>query len=98
MKGTEKIIAHIEADAKTQADAILAEAEAKCADIKAKYEEEASRLYSDRIRDGVKACQDQEDGALRISRMEEYCPWISSWYFRWTEPFASPISHRTPLA
>ena len=70
MKGTEKIIAHIEADAKTQADAILAEAEAKCADIRAKYEEEASRLYSDRIRDGVKVCQDQEDGALRISRME----------------------------
>ena len=70
MKGTEKIIAHIEADAKAQADAILAEAEAKCADIKAKYEEEASRLYSDRICDGVKACQDQEDGALRISRME----------------------------
>ena len=70
MKGTEKIIAHIEADAKTQADAILAEAEAKCADIRARYEEEASRLYGDRIRDGVRACQDQEDGALRISRME----------------------------
>ena len=70
MKGTEKIIAHIEADARAQADAILAEAEAKCADIRAKYEEEASRLYGDRIRDGVRACQDQEDGALRISRME----------------------------
>ena len=70
MKGTEKIIAHIEADADAQARAILAEAEAKCADIRAKYEEEASRLYSDRIRDGVRACQDQEDGALRISRME----------------------------
>ena len=70
MKGTEKIIAHIAADADAQVGAILAEAEAKCADIKAKYEEEASRLYSDRIRDGVKACQDQEDGALRISRME----------------------------
>lgn len=70
MKGTEKIIAHIEADADAQVRAILAEAEAKCADIRAKYEEEASRLYSDRIRDGVRACQDQEDGALRISRME----------------------------
>ena len=70
MKGTEKIIAHIDAETQAQVDAILAEAEAKCADIKAKYEEEASRLYSDRIRDGVRACQDQEDGALRISRME----------------------------
>lgn len=70
MKGTEKIIAHIQADADAQAGAILAEAEAKCSDIRAKYEEEASRIYSDRIREGVRACQDQEDGALRISRME----------------------------
>ena len=70
MKGTEKIIAHIQADADAQAGAILAEAEAKCADIRAKYEEEASRIYSDRIREGVRACQDREDGALRISRME----------------------------
>ena len=70
MKGTEKIIAHIGADAKAQADAVIAAAEQKCAEIKAKYEEQASQLYSDKIRDGVKACQDQEDGALRISRME----------------------------
>lgn len=70
MKGTEKIIAHIEADAKAQADEILAKAAEKCAGIKAKYEEQASRLYSDRIRDGVRECQDREDGALRISRME----------------------------
>ena len=53
MKGTEKIIAHIDAETQARVDSILAEAEAKCADIKAKYEEEASRLYSDRIRDGV---------------------------------------------
>ena len=70
MKGTEKIIAHIQADAKAQADAVMAEAEQKCAEVRAVYEEQASRLYSDKIRDGVKACQDQEDGALRISRME----------------------------
>ena len=70
MKGTEKIIAHIQADAKAQADAVIAAAEQKCAEVKAKYEEQASRLYSDKIRDGVKACQDQEDGALRISKME----------------------------
>lgn len=70
MKGTEKIIAHIEADAQTQVDAVISAAEKKCADIKAKFEEQASQLYSDRIREGVKVCQDQEDGALRISRME----------------------------
>ena len=70
MKGTEKIIAHIEADAKAQADVILAEARERCEAVKAKYDEQAARLYSDRIRDGVKLCQDQEDSALRISRME----------------------------
>ena len=70
MKGTEKIIAHIEADAQTQADAVLAEARQRCEAIKARFDEKAARLYSDRIREGVKACQDQEDSALRISRME----------------------------
>ena len=70
MKGTEKIIAHIEADARAQADAVINAARQKCFAIKASYEEQASRLYSDRIREGVKACQDAEDGALRISPME----------------------------
>ncbi len=70
MKGTEKIIAHIEADAAARANEILGEAQQKCAEIKAKYEDEASKLYSDKIREGVKACQDREDGALRISKME----------------------------
>ncbi len=70
MKGTDKIIAHIEADAQAQAEAILKEAHDKCEAVKAKYEEQAARLYSDKIRDGVKVCQDDEDSALRISRME----------------------------
>lgn len=70
MKGTEKIIAHIEADAQTQADAVLGEARQRCEAIKARFDDKAARLYSDRIREGVKACQDQEDSALRISRME----------------------------
>ena len=38
--------------------------------IDLQYEEKASELYGSRIREGVKSCQDQEDGALRISRME----------------------------
>ncbi len=70
MKGTEKIIAHIEADARAKADEITAAAEQKCAEIKKQYEEQASELYSEKIREGVKACQDREEGALRISRME----------------------------
>ena len=70
MKGTEKIIAHIEADAQAQADTVLGEARQRCEAIKARFDDKAARLYSDRIREGVKACQDQEDSALRISRME----------------------------
>ncbi|MCR5135990.1 MAG: hypothetical protein K6C12_02670 [Oscillospiraceae bacterium] len=70
MTGTEKIIAHIESDAKAKADGILAEAEARCAEIRAGYEKQASDLYQEKIRAGVQACQDREDGALRISRME----------------------------
>ncbi len=70
MTGTEKIIAHIEQDAREQAEAILTAAKEKCAEIQKQYEEKASKLYTDRIRDGVKACQDREDGALRIARME----------------------------
>ena len=70
MTGTEKIIAHIEDDARKQAEAILAEAEEKCAAVRADFEEQAKKLYSEKIRDGVKACQDREDGALRIARME----------------------------
>ena len=38
MKGTEKIIAHIQADAKAQADAILAQAEQQCAGIREDFD------------------------------------------------------------
>lgn len=70
MTGTEKIIAHIEADARAQADAVLAEAKGKCAEIQKKYEAQAAELYQAKIREGVRDCQAREDGALRISRME----------------------------
>ena len=70
MKGTEKIIAHIQADAQAQADAILAQAEQQCADIRQDYEKKASELYAEKIRAGVKACQDQVDSGKRIGLME----------------------------
>ena len=70
MKGTEKIIAHIQADAKAQVDAILAQAEQQCAEIKADYDTQAADLYSERIRTGVKACQDEVDSRVRIDQME----------------------------
>ena len=59
MKGTEKIIAHIQADAKAQADAILAQAEQQCAEIRRDYEIKAKDAYAEKIRLGVKSNQDK---------------------------------------
>ena len=70
MKGTEKIIAHIQADAKAQADAILAQAEQQCASIREDFEKKASAAYGDKIRAGVKECQDKVDSIERIAQME----------------------------
>ena len=70
MKGTEKIIAHIGADAKAQADAILKEADEKCAGIRADYEKQAKEAYAERIRAGVKANQDRLDSMERLAKME----------------------------
>lgn len=70
MKGTEKLIAHIKADADAQVDAILAQAEQQCAGIRADFDKQAAALYAERLRAGVKETQDQVDGAERIARME----------------------------
>ncbi len=70
MKGTEKIIAHIQADAKAQADAILAQAEEKCAEIRKDYEQKAKEAYAERIRAGVKTNQDRLDSIDRLAKME----------------------------
>ncbi len=70
MKGTEKIIAHIQADAKAQADAILAQAEQQCADIRQDYELKAKERYGEKIRQGVRVCQDKLDSVERINQME----------------------------
>lgn len=70
MKGTEKIIAHIQADAKAQADAILAQAEQQCALIREEYEKKAAEAYAEKIRAGVKACEDLSESKARIAEME----------------------------
>lgn len=70
MKGTEKIIAHIQADAKAQADAILAQAELQCAEIRQSYEAKAKERYGEKIRQGVKVCQDNIDSVERLNQME----------------------------
>ena len=70
MKGTEKIIAHIQADAKAQVDAILAQAEQQCAGIRGDFDKKAADIYAERVRAGVKETQDLVDGTERIARME----------------------------
>lgn len=70
MKGTEKIIEHIIADAQAKVDEIIAGAEAKCADIKADYEKKAADVYGEKIRAGVKTCEDRVEGIKRTADME----------------------------
>ena len=70
MKGTEKIIEHIRADAKSQADAVLAKAEEQAAQIRADYDKQAAQVYADKVRAGTRACQDQMDSVQRNANME----------------------------
>ena len=70
MKGTEKIIAHIQADAEAQADAILAAAEDKAAGIREQFEAQAREVYAEKIRAGFKANQDRLDSMDRLAKME----------------------------
>ena len=70
MKGTEKIIAHIRADAEAQSAAILAQAEEQCAAIRADFEGKAKERYNERLLAGGKACEDRVDSMDRIARME----------------------------
>ena len=70
MKGTEKIIAHIQSDAKERCDAILAQAEQQCAVIRSDYEKRSQECYTAKIRAGVADCQARVDGMERIANME----------------------------
>lgn len=70
MRGTEKIIAHIQADAKAKADEILAQAERQCSTIREEYETKAGETYGEKIRSGVKACEDLAESKSRIAKME----------------------------
>ena len=70
MKGTEKIIAHIQADASAQANAILAQAEEQCKAIRAKYEAKAQEAYAEKVRLGVKDCEAAVESVNRLAQME----------------------------
>ena len=70
MKGTEKIIEHIRADAQAAADGIIAEAEKKAAAITEDYAKKAEAVYAEKLKAGEKACSDKVEGANRIAGME----------------------------
>lgn len=70
MKGTERIIAHIQSDAKAEADRILALAQEQCSGILGGYEEQAKAAYAERIRAGVKTCEESIENADRLAQME----------------------------
>lgn len=70
MKGTEKIIAHIQADAQAQVDAILAKCEEQCAALRSEYEAKANAAYEERLRVGKEECAAQTDSTNRLAQME----------------------------
>lgn len=70
MKGIEKITAHIEADAKAEADAIVAGAAEKVKAIEAEYSQKAQDEYWTRVRAGVKECEDRVQRMNRLAAME----------------------------
>ena len=57
MNGIDRITGRIEADAREQAKAIIAEAEAKCAEIRKENEKKAQERYLQLIRNGTKDCE-----------------------------------------
>lgn len=70
MKGTEKIIAHIQAEAQAKVDAILAQAEQQCAGIREDYENKAQKTYEDKINSGKKDTEANAGSIYRLAQME----------------------------
>lgn len=70
MKGTEKIIARIENEAKAQADEIIAKAEAEAAAIIEKDSKLAEETYLEKLKAGTKECEALVDNKRRNAEME----------------------------
>ena len=79
MKGIEKITAHIEADAKAEAQEILAAADARVTEIEAANSQKAQDEYWTRVRSGVKECED------RVQRMGYDVAVLADSTSRWAE-------------
>ena len=70
MKGTENIIGHIRSEAEAKAEEIIAAAEARCAQIKSEYDLKAKNAYTEKIRAGVRECEDRAESMKKIAGME----------------------------
>lgn len=70
MKGTEKIIAHIEKDACTQAQTILDKAKEQAEAVAAEGKAKAQEKYWELVRVGTKDCEDLVARENRIAEME----------------------------
>lgn len=82
MNGIDRITERIEADAMQQAKAIIAEAEAKCAEIRKENEKNAHEHYLELIRSGTKDCESllsrrksaaEMDGKKSILALKQDC-------------------------
>lgn len=70
MKGTEKILARIENEAKAQADEIIAKAQAEAAAILEEGSKAAQEKYWDKVRTGTKECEALVEHRTRTAEME----------------------------
>ena len=70
MNGIDRITDRIEADAREQAKAIIAEAEAKCAEIRKENEKKAQERYLQLIRNGTKDCESGLDRRKSAAEMD----------------------------
>ena len=70
MKGTEKIIAHIQADARTQADELLMFAAVRTDDLTRSYREKAQAAGQEIIDKDLKESEERVESMSRIAQME----------------------------
>ena len=70
MTGIEKICARIESDARAEADVTIAQAEAKCEEIRVESDKQAQDKYWTLIRAGVKDCESRVQRLARTAEME----------------------------
>ena len=92
MKGTEKIIAHIENDAKAQAQAIIDEANRKAEEVRSAGEKAAQEAYDKLIREGKAECEAMLNRKIRMAEMEAKKEILGAKQERVVETFAKAVS------